>query len=105
MNIYIRVKQLSQKITGLVGRIQFTQSRVVIGIVIFLALLLLIILGWDTSFFFRSLSPLQPEVIKESKQISLSFSDIDEAIHILDIRQQELNKLLQGITGTSTISF
>ena len=105
MNIYRRAKQLSQIIIGPVGRIRFTQSRVVTGMVIFLFLLLLIILGWDTSFFIRSLSPLQMEIIKEPKQISLSFSDIDEAIHILDIRQQKLSKLFQNITGTSTISF
>ncbi len=66
---------------------------------------LIIILIQDTVFFMQSISPPRPQATGTSKQISLTSQDIDDAIHILDQRQQQFNTLIQGFTGTTTISF
>ena len=103
--MFTRIKQLRQRITGFIHHIRFTQARVITGGMILLALLLLAILGWDTSLFLQSLSPLEPAILKESKQVTLAPSEIDDADRTLDLRQQQFNALLQSSTGTSTISF
>ena len=105
MNILTRIKQLKQQAIGFIRHIRFTQTRVITAGIILLALLLIATLGWDTSLFVQSLAPLEATAIKESKQVSLSSGDIDEAIRILDSRQQGFNTLLQHTAATTTISF
>lgn len=86
-------------------RIRFTQTTVLTYGVLLLLVFIILILGWDASLFMQSLSSPQATTINESKKMSLTSQDIDDAIHILDQRQQKFNALLKGITGTTTISF
>ena len=104
MNIAARLKQIIQKL-AFIGRIRLTQAAVIIWGTVLLVVFLLAMLAWDASLFMQSISPVQPEAAGTSKQASLATQDIDDAIRILNIKQQQFNLLLAGSTGTSTISF
>ena len=104
MNILTRLKQITQKI-GFIRRIRFTQTAVIAVGMILLVLFAVAVLLWDASLFLQSISGLQPETATSSKQVSLATQDIDDAIHILDTRQQQFNALIRSVAGTSTISF
>lgn len=104
MNIAARLKQIIQKLAN-IRRIRFTQAAVITWGIGFLVIFLIAVLAWDASLFMQSISPLQTETATSSKQATLTSQDIDGAIRILDAKQQQLNLLLKGSTGTSTISF
>jgi hypothetical protein len=53
----------------------------------------------------QSIAPIQSVTIQESKKISLTVQEIDEAIRIIDQRQEKFTTLLREITSTTTISF
>ncbi len=61
------------------------------------------ILFWDITLFTRSFSR-QNESTITAKQILLNAKDIDDAIMILNRRQQQLNALIPA-NGTSTVVF
>ena len=104
MNIIARLKQIVQKF-AFIGRIRLTQTAVIKWGMICIITFLIALLAWDASLFMQSISPLQPETAASSKRASLSAEDIDDAIHILNTKQQQLNLLLTGSAATSTISF
>ena len=105
MNIFTRCKQAARKMIGFIRRIRITQTVVITWGMILLALSATAVLLWDTSLFLRSISMLEPETAIPSKQVSLTTQDLDDAINILDSRQQQFNSLIRGVAGTSTISF
>ena len=104
MNIAAGLKHITQKFT-FISRIRLTQAAVITWGTMLLGIFLIAMLAWDASLFMQSISPLQVETSTSSKQASLTSEDIDTAIRILDTKQQQLNLLLIGSTGTSTISF
>lgn len=104
MNIFTRLKQITPKI-GFIRRIRLTQTAVVAVGTMLLVLFAIAILLWDASLFLQSLSGLQPKTATSSQQVSLTAQDINDAINILDNRQQQFNALIHSTAGTSTISF
>ena len=104
MNTPQIIKKFFQKFTFL-RRIRFTQIMILIYGVEMLVLGIVAVLAWDAYLFIQSSAPIESTSAQESKKISLTFDDIDEAIHIIDQRQQQFTALLQKTTGTTTISF
>ncbi|GEM_PF-3193767 len=85
---------------ALIRRLRLTQTAVLMTGIIFLAIFLVSILMWDGYLFMQSITPPTAAPIKNSKEMSLAPQDIDDAIHILDARQQQFNTLLKTTTGT-----
>ncbi len=90
---------------ALIRRIHLTQTAVLMTEIIFLAIFLVSTLMWNGYLFMQSITPPTAAPIKNSKQASLAPQDIDDAIHILDARQQQFNALLKGTTGTTSNLF
>lgn len=86
-------------------RIKFTQTTVLLYGIVLLFVLIMGVLGWDAYLFIQSIAPQETIMIKKSKEISLTSQDIDDAIHILDDRQEHFTTLLKDITSTTTITF
>lgn len=104
MNIPQVIKKMFQKFQFL-RRIRFTQIMILTYGVGALALCILAILAWDAYLFMQAIAPIESISIQESKKLSLTLGDIDEAIRIIDQRQQQFTALLEKTTGTTTISF
>ncbi len=86
-------------------RLRITQTGVLIYGTLLVVIGFVSILGWDAYLFMQSISPPQAAVINKSEKISLTAQEIDDAIHILDQREQQFNILLKQTTGSTTISF
>lgn len=104
MNTPPFVKKIFHKFTFF-RRIRLTHIAVLVYGTIALAIFAIAIFGWDAYLFIQSLSPPEPAEIQESKKISLTSEDIDEAIRIIDQRQQQFTTLLQEATTSAAISF
>lgn len=104
MNIPPVIKKIFQKFRFL-RRIRFTQMMILTYGVGALALCIVVVLAWDAYLFIQAIAPIESTSMQESKKISLTPEDIDEAIRIIDQRQQQFTALLQKTTGTTTISF
>ncbi|MDP3769680.1 MAG: hypothetical protein Q8R40_01915 [bacterium] len=86
---------------ALIRRLRLTQTTVLMIGIIFLAIFLVGILMWDGYLFMQSITPPTAAPIKNSKEVSLVAQDIDDAIQILNTRQQQFNTLLKTTTGTT----
>lgn len=104
MNIPPVIKKFFQKFQFL-RRIRFTQIMILVYGVKVLALCIIAVLAWDAYLFIQSIVPIESTSVRESKKISLTSEDIDDAIRIIDQRQQKFTALLEKITSTTTISF
>ena len=104
MNVPPVIKKIFQKFQFL-HSICLTQTTILIYGMAILVVFVIAILAWDTYLFMRSIAPIQPVTVQESKRSSLTSQDIDEAIRIIDQRQQRFTNLLQEMTSTTTISF
>jgi len=104
MNTTSFVKKILQKLTFF-QHIHFTQIMILVYGTMILTVFAVAVLGWNTYLFIQSISPLETVEIKESKKISITSQNIDEAINIIDQRQQRFEALLKKTTGTTTISF
>ncbi len=104
MNTPQIIKKFFQKFKFL-RRIRFTQIMILAYGVEVLALCIVAVLAWDAYLFIQSSAPIESTSVQESKKISLTSEDIDEAIRIIDQRQQQFTTLLEKTTGTTTIPF
>lgn len=104
MNILSVIKKFFPKFQFL-RRIRFTQIVILTYGMGVLAVCIIAVLAWDAYLFMRSIAPIKPATIQESKKISLTAQEMDEAIRIIDQRQQTFTTLLKEITSTTTISF
>lgn len=104
MNIPSFAKKIFQRF-AFFRHIRFTHITILIYGTIALAVLVISALGWDTYLFIQSISPLEAVEIKEPKKISLASKDIDEAIRIINQRQEKFTTLLKATNASSTISF
>ena len=65
--------------------------------------LMLFILFWDGYLFYQSLSPTEKASVVSIKKTPFTSDDINDAIQLLDEREQMFNTILHELTGTSTL--
>lgn len=104
MNINSLIKKIISKLP-MPRRIRISRTMIVTCGMFFLILLTFFVLGWDMFLFTQSFSFLKQKKIDALKQLSLTTQDINDAIHLLDERQEQFNAILQAATGTTTIVF
>ena len=104
MNIPLVVKKFFQKFQFL-HSIRFTQIMILTYGTAVLIICIVAVLAWDAYLFMQSITPIEPITAQESKKISLTTEEINEAISIIDQRQEKFTALLKEITSTTTISF
>lgn len=104
MNIITTLAQTNQ-IKKIIQRIRFTQHTVILWGMAVCAVCATGIIIWDGALFLESIAPLEPQTETQTKQISLTSQDIDDAMQILNQRQKRFNTLIIDVAGTSTISF
>lgn len=92
------------RLASAIFRGRFSPATTLVWGICTIAILLVLILGWDTYLFMQSISPPQANDIVESKT-TLTAQDIDNAIQILDQQKVQFDTLLNQIMGTTTISF
>lgn len=85
------------------GHIRFTHTIVLTWGTLCILLIFFAILFWDATLFIQSLSQ-QSETQPTKTEITLITQDIDDAMMILNNRQQQFNALLPS-TATSTVLF
>ncbi len=103
--MFSRITGIYSSLRTLLRRVRFTPAVALAAGMIFLAVISLSILLWDGYLFMQSLSPAQSEPRKESKKISLTSEDIDDAIRILDKRTRQFETLIHAGSATTTIVF